>query len=188
VGGTREISIDTRVVAASNRDLRALVAGGSFRQDLFYRLNQLPLHIPPLRERTEDILPLARGFLERFNDERRRHMRFSPKTERALVQYHWPGNVRELKTSIELAALLHEGDGLLAPDEIVRDPMHAEQLASSDLARDQPDVPFRELSKIQKIAAVRAAVIKHGSLRKAAKELGISHQTVHTYLRDAAEG
>jgi len=113
VGGTRDISVDIRVVAASNRDLRAAVEQGTFRKDLYYRLQVVTIMIPPLRERREDIPLLARHFLRHFSREFRKPAPgLVPEAERLLVEYDWPGNVRELRNVIERAMILIEGDTL----------------------------------------------------------------------------
>ncbi len=113
VGGTRTIRTDIRVVAATNKDLRQMVAKGRFREDLFYRLNVFPLVLPPLRERTNDIVPLTEHFLARFAREMGRKIpRIDPRAEEALLHHRWMGNVRELQNVIERAMILMEGDAL----------------------------------------------------------------------------
>ena len=115
VGGLRDISVDTRVIAASNRDLEQAVREGRFREDLFYRLSVIPIFIPPLRERKEDILPLAESFLRRYNRRLQRCVQgFAPEAQQALLQYDWPGNVRELKNAIERALILEDGPTIRA--------------------------------------------------------------------------
>lgn len=110
LGGTREIRVDVRVIAITNRNLEQLVAEGSFRSDLFYRLNVFPLWVPPLRQRQEDILPLARHFLQTFAAPLgKRFSHFAPRVEAALLSHSWPGNVRELRNLMERTALLEEG-------------------------------------------------------------------------------
>jgi two-component system response regulator AtoC len=109
VGGTRDLQVNVRVVAASNRDLEKAVREGHFRQDLFYRLAIISIFIPPLRERKEDILPLVDFFLSRYNVRFRKNIRgITEETRRLLVSHDWPGNVRELKNAIERAMLLED--------------------------------------------------------------------------------
>jgi len=111
VGGHRDISVDVRIVAATNRDLDELVRTGWFREDLFFRLNVIPIRIPPLRERREDILPLAEHFLSEFsNDIRRPKGSFSDLSKRQMTAYDWPGNVREMRNIIERALILGAAD------------------------------------------------------------------------------
>ncbi|MFQ6043559.1 MAG: sigma-54-dependent transcriptional regulator [Candidatus Poribacteria bacterium] len=122
IGGKEEINVDVRIIAATNRDLKASVEKGTFREDLYYRLHVLPIFIPPLRERKEDIMSLAHYFLEQFNEEFRKKIEgFSKTTEEYLVNYDWPGNVRELKNVIERAVILSSGEIItpaLLPPEI----------------------------------------------------------------------
>ncbi len=117
LGGTRTIKVDVRIVAATHCDLAALVREGRFREDLFYRLNVVALRIPPLRERPEDILPLARHFLERYAAElKKRVKRLSPEAEALLLRHPWPGNVRELQNAMERVTLLADADVITARD------------------------------------------------------------------------
>jgi DNA-binding NtrC family response regulator len=116
VGGVRDIQVDVRVIAASNRDLERAVREGHFRQDLYYRLAIISIFIPPLRERKEDLLPLVDFFVEHYNRKFRKSIRgISEETRRLLLNYDWPGNVRELKNAIERAMIL-EDDPVLRPD------------------------------------------------------------------------
>jgi formate hydrogenlyase transcriptional activator len=111
VGSTQPISVDVRIVAATNRDLRVAVATGTFRQDLFYRLNVFPISVPPLRERLEDIPPLVEYLVDRYAKKVGKNFTaIKPGTFDALQQYEWPGNIRELQNVIERAVILSEGD------------------------------------------------------------------------------
>jgi len=115
VGGVRDMQVDVRVIAASNRDLERAVREGHFRQDLYYRLAIIAIFIPPLRERTEDILPLVDFFIGWYNRKFKKAVRgISPETRRLLLAHGWPGNVRELKNSIERAMIL-EDESILRP-------------------------------------------------------------------------
>lgn len=122
VGGVRDIAVDVRVIASTNRDLETALRDGGFRQDLFFRLNVVPILIPPLRERSEDIEPLARYFLDRVTTQMRCPARqFAKDTVAMLSRYGWPGNARELRNVIERVVILEEGDVILPahlPDEI----------------------------------------------------------------------
>ncbi|MDR3358575.1 MAG: sigma-54 dependent transcriptional regulator [Desulfovibrio sp.] len=118
VGGNGVKKIDVRIVAATNRDLENEVAAGNFREDLYYRLNVIPLHLPPLRERGGDVLLLARNFLERFCGKKNRPLlKFSPLVEKILTAYDWPGNVRELENVMERLSILADGD-TVQPDDM----------------------------------------------------------------------
>jgi DNA-binding NtrC family response regulator len=111
IGGVKDIGVDVRVIAASNRDLEQGVREGTFRRDLFYRLSIIPIFIPPLRHRKEDVLPLVDFFIERYNFRFRKNLKgITPETRDLLVRYDWPGNVRELKNAVERAMILEEAD------------------------------------------------------------------------------
>jgi transcriptional regulator with PAS, ATPase and Fis domain len=111
IGGIKDLGVDVRVIAASNRDLEQGVREGAFRQDLFYRLSIIPIFIPPLRHRKEDVLPLVDFFIERYNFRFRKGLRgITPEARNLLLAYDWPGNVRELKNAIERAMILEEAD------------------------------------------------------------------------------
>ena len=110
VGGTKDITVNIRILSATNQDLERMVREGTFREDLYYRLKVVPLYVPPLRERKEDILPLTRLFMERFSKQFKKEFRdISPAAERLLVDYAWPGNIRELKNLMERTVLLEAG-------------------------------------------------------------------------------
>ncbi|MDR3674609.1 MAG: sigma 54-interacting transcriptional regulator, partial [Acidobacteriota bacterium] len=111
IGGVKDIGVDIRVIAASNRDLEQGVREGTFRQDLFYRLSIIPIFIPPLRHRKEDILPLVEFFIERYNFRFRKAVKgITQETRELLLQHDWPGNVRELKNAVERAMILEESE------------------------------------------------------------------------------
>ena len=118
VGGTGCRKVDVRIVAATNRDLEAAVAAGTFREDLYYRLNVIPIHLPPLRERGQDVLLLARHFLGRFCRKKERPpLELSPVVQRVLLAYAWPGNVRELENVMERLSVLVDGH-VVAPEDL----------------------------------------------------------------------
>lgn len=116
IGGTRTISSDVRIIAATNRDLEEAIAQGKFREDLYYRLNVVPIFLPPLRERKEDIPLLLEHFLAQYNAENGTSYRLSPEALARLVQYDWPGNVRELENTVERMAVMAKGETLQVED------------------------------------------------------------------------
>ncbi len=121
VGGTQSIPFDVRVIAATNRDLGTAVQSGQFRLDLFYRLNVFPIHVPPLRERPEDILPLARHFIDRCNTKLSKAIRrIDRRTAQRLEAHDWPGNIRELQNLIERAVILSDSDTLVVQNAWLR--------------------------------------------------------------------
>ncbi len=117
VGGTRTVSTDVRVIAATNRDLEAMVAAGDFRADLYYRINVLPIFLPPLRDRTGDVAELARYFLKQFNQAHDRTLRFDTPALKVLTACTFPGNVRELENCVSRAATLAQGDTTVRPED-----------------------------------------------------------------------
>ena len=134
VGGTEDIRVDVRIIAATHRDLRALVEQGHFRQDLFYRLNIFPVTLPPLRDRPEDIPPLAEHFIRQYNREFHKNVTGVESAAMAVMQaYHWPGNVRELRNLIERAVLLARG-GRLTLADLPMEPKRPAAPAASDEA------------------------------------------------------
>ena len=167
VGGTRTIAVDVRIMAATHVDLAAAVRRGEFREDLFYRLNVVPLSLPPLRDRREDVLPLARAFLARFAKEYGvQQPRLTPAAERALSTHVWGGNVRELRNVIERAVLLHRGGTLDAPD--------VAPSATAAPSREGP-IPFpATLAEITRAAAVAMVERCAGNKSEASRRLGIS--------------
>lgn len=142
LGGVADIKVNVRVVAATNRDLREAVEQGGFRQDLYYRLNVLQVTVPPLRERTDDILPLANTFIRQFQTRYNRKVRgLSPQVTRALLAHDWPGNVRELRNAIERSMLLEESDYLtietLPPAILNREPISTPRAGNAELSLEQ---------------------------------------------------
>jgi DNA-binding NtrC family response regulator len=169
VGGTRQISVDARVLAATNRDLKQLVAQGKFREDLFYRLSTFPIEIPPLRERRADIRRMARYFLDRAaRDLGKTGLSLCPEAENILLEYSWPGNVRELENTIQRVAILC--DGLIEPDDL--------PITSTGPARP---VLFKD---IERRAIEDALQENQGNRTKTAKQLGISLRTLQYRLKE----
>ena len=182
VGGARTIRVDLRVVAASNKDLEREVAGGSFREDLFYRLNVFPVTVPPLRERKEDIIPLAEHFVALFSKEmRKKAPSLSPEVRDLLMANEWKGNVRELKNVVERAVILCDGPELL--------PGHFEVAKSSPREQAAPDAPLHEVAQ----KAVRLAERERiedalrqtgGNKSRAAELLQVSYKTLLTKIKE----
>ena len=137
VGGERTIKVDVRLIAATSRNLEELVLKGKFREDLYYRLNVVPIFMPALRERKEDILPITEHFLNRFNEENRKAISISPKALKILAGYNWPGNVRELENAIERIVVMSNGKSIEPVDlplnlkvHSSRETLHKESLSS----------------------------------------------------------
>ena len=176
IGGVKDLHVDTRIISATNKDLKQLMAEGKFREDLFYRINIVALHIPALRERRDDILPLARHFIGKFNgDFHKKVQKISKEVEHFFMGYHWPGNVRELKNMIERAIILGEGDSLLLehlPREIVSG--NREQIMTG------LNLPPGGISmeKLEESLVNEALIMTEGNQTKAAKLLGISRDSL----------
>jgi DNA-binding NtrC family response regulator len=178
VGGDDERSVDVRIVAATNRDLRAEVAAGRFREDLFFRLAVIPVQLPPLRERPEDVLPLAAHFLERARQRLGREVRgFSPEAERLLATRRWPGNVRELENAVERGVVLARGP-LIEPDDL---------LLEADPGADAPESGGDDLQAFLDRATrehlERALAAAGGKRIEAARALGIDRTTLYRLMR-----
>jgi two-component system, NtrC family, response regulator AtoC len=169
VGALKDIEIDVRVIAATNRDLKLRIADKSFREDLYYRLNVFPIHIPPLRERVADIAPLASYFLDSFSRSFGRDFRdLSPEAQRLMELYAWPGNIRELRNVIERICIMRSGPTLLPehlPQEI-RDLQPGEPSAAAGLAAQVALLP-PDLGLEEAICAIEKSLIEQ-ALKKTA--------------------
>ncbi|PYQ24574.1 MAG: DNA-binding response regulator [Acidobacteria bacterium] len=171
VGGTRDIKVDVRVIAATNRPLEQLIKEGRFREDLFYRLNVIPIAVLPLRERREDILPLARHFLAEYDAAFHKSIHgFAPAAERLLLGYAWPGNVRELKNLIERLVLLGSSERIEAAD--LPPPFGVSAPAPLPSVDELQTLDDLERSYILRVME------RVGNKSKAARILGISRQTL----------
>ena len=180
VGGTRDIKVDVRVTAATNRSLEGMVKEGKFREDLFYRLNVIPLTIPPLRDRREDILPLGRHFLSEANNTFHKAVkRLAPETETLLLSYGWPGNVRELKNLIERLVILSTGDTIEADQLPMPVTGDVETPAPEEVSREP-----RTLASVEKSYILKVLRQVNGNKSEAAKILGITRQTLRKKLTE----
>ena len=178
VGSTRRIPIDARILAATNRDLDAAVQNGSFRRDLFFRLNVLALHVPPLRDRKQDMPALVGYFIERANQRNGMQHTISDEALRRLLEYDWPGNVRELENCIERVCAMNT-ENEIRP-EYLPSPLLLQPRSTSSAARNA-FVPLAELEKDAILAAVRHT---HGDRLQAAKLLGIGKTTLYRKLKE----
>ena len=175
LGGSCSLWADFRLIATTNRNLRAEVRRGAFREDLYYRLSVVPIHLPPLRERREDIPLLAHHFLQKYNRRRKRPVeRISEEALRLMMSYDWPGNVRELENAIERALILAEGDELMPQDL----PWHVQ--------RQRPLVPSGRRCTLRKLEReyIRTVLDEtRGNKLQAARILGIDRKTLYAKLR-----
>jgi Nif-specific regulatory protein len=180
VGGTRPIDVDLRILSATNRDLAAGVTAGTFRQDLYFRLNVVAIHLPPLRERREDVPALARHFLSTSaRKSGRRVSAISPAAMQCLLAYDWPGNVRELENAIERACVLGSGEEILQedlPETVIEGAALGHSAASDGLHGSVLDAKRRSI-----IAAFRRA---SGSYTETARLLGVHPNYLHRLIRN----
>jgi two-component system response regulator PilR (NtrC family) len=190
LGSTEEIDVDVRVIAATNRDLEKAIAAGEFREDLFYRLSVIPLHVPALRDRREDIPLLARHFLESFRNSMGKKIdSISPESMRRLESYDWPGNVRELENTIERAVALESGQEIsmaVLPDRVAGS---SSPLATALGEADAPQIPpegidFEHVVADTEKRYLQAALEKSGGVRtQAADILKISYRSFRHYAK-----
>jgi len=204
VGGTQDISVNTRIIAASNKKLRDEAEAGRFRLDLFYRLSVVPLEVPPLRDRMEDIEPLVHHFIEHFNKELSKNVsECSVEAMQRLEAYDWPGNVRELRNVIERAMLL-ETEEVILPEQLVLEPVRRQLAAQTQEGEprpqhaeherrvpsgtpQEPETESSRLSDAEKKCILRALKLANNNKTRAAQLLGISRQTLRTKLKEYAK-
>ncbi len=204
VGDTQTIRVNTRVIAASNRDLMEEVEAERFREDLYYRLNVVPVHLPPLRDRREDVPELVGFFLDQYSEENDRTVvHIDPRAMEALQDYHWPGNVRELQNYIERAVVLAPGDELtceLLPDVVLSqrrprgrrlaeaDPeILAQELVQQVLQSAGPnaeDLYNKIVNRVERELFAQVLATCNNVQIKAAARLGINRNTLHKKLKE----
>jgi Nif-specific regulatory protein len=179
VGGTRPIKVDVRIIAATNRDLEAAVGNGTFRQDLYYRLNVISVTMPPLRNRGEDIQLLASHFARVFSEKcKRRIMGISPEARALLRAYDWPGNVRELENAIERSIVLGSAE-MIAPEDLPETLFETVDGASS------PNAGYHEaLKQAKRSIVIKAIEEAKGNYTEAAKNLGLHPTNLHRLVRN----
>jgi two-component system, NtrC family, nitrogen regulation response regulator GlnG len=204
IGGSQTISVDVRILAATNQNLDAFIERGRFRKDLFYRLRGVTIHLPPLRERREDIAELAHYFLFRYNRQLGTTVQsISPDALELLEKYYWPGNVRELQSVIREALIVSAGSTILP--EFIPAELHHEQIAESDvetgpmpdvdwqmlpefvessIARGETDVYRKALEYFDRMLVTRAMRQANGLQNRAAEILGLSRVTLRAKLRN----
>ncbi|MFD1706991.1 sigma-54-dependent Fis family transcriptional regulator [Siminovitchia sediminis] len=173
IGGYKVVPVNVRIIAATNKNLREEVKKGNFREDLFFRLNVIPIHIPPLRERREDIPRLAEQFMKNLSERvGKPHLQVAPSFYEALLKYDWPGNVRELQNILE--RVIVKGTGrLLGPEELPAEVV-------GDISAVSQSLPMKD--EIQKQALLQSIAICEGNYSKAARYLGIARSTLYRKL------
>jgi transcriptional regulator with GAF, ATPase, and Fis domain len=186
VGGLQTLTVDVRVVAATNQDLRTLVDEKRFREDLYFRLSVFPIEIPPLRRRRRDVLLLAEAFVDRLGRELgRRGLTLSEEAKRALGAHSWPGNVRELQNCLERALILCDGSTIEATHLQLDPPMRDGPTLADvvDLSGPLPEVTKRVAARAEEEAIAVALRDTDGDRASAASRLGISLSTLNRRLR-----
>lgn len=186
LGGEETYKVDVRIIAATNKDLKSEVKKGKFREDLYYRLSVFPINLPPLRKRKEDILLLAKHFINQFSTELGKgKKKLSPRTKGLLKNYRWPGNIRELQNIIERAVILTEGDTITPEDIGIKESFES---IESEIEITE-EMSLREASSIGKRIAekklISSVLIKTGGNKsKAAKILGVSYKTLLERIKE----
>ena len=191
VGGTQAIDVDVRILAATNKDLRGAIAAKTFREDLYFRIAAVPITIPPLAERDDDVLLLADHFLERFRREfKKPGLAFSEEAREALAAYAWPGNVRELQNTVERAAILSDTD-LIGPEALqlpVPRPASGQIPAAMldetfDWGGGLEDVASRAVAHVERFKIEAALRSTKWNKSRAAEQLGVSYKTLLNKIR-----
>jgi transcriptional regulator with GAF, ATPase, and Fis domain len=183
LGGTRTLRVDVRLIAATNRDLPSMVQTGQFREDLYYRLNVVSIEMPPLRERKDDIVPLANAFIRRFSGELKKKIEgLELDAQKLLMRYNWPGNIRELENTIERAMLLAEGRAIAADD------LRLGEAPTATSGRDQTSVvkippTGIPLEDIERHALIEALKMSNWVQKDAAELLSISPRVMNYKIK-----
>ncbi|MBK3483686.1 sigma 54-interacting transcriptional regulator [Pseudomonas fluorescens] len=172
VGGLELKEVDVRIITATHHDLKQMVADGRFRADLYYRLNVVPINIPALRERSEEVEPLLNYYLASFNQRYGRELQWSLEALDRLLDYAWPGNIRELINLVERLVVMCEG-----PSVAVLDLPEEYRTGALDNA-DESQLPLRKIVENAERGAIRNAMVQHKTTRQAAKALGVSQATI----------
>ncbi|HLJ96943.1 MAG TPA: sigma 54-interacting transcriptional regulator [Gemmataceae bacterium] len=185
IGSNEPIKVNVRVLSASNRDLEAAVAAGTFRQDLYFRLKVVLVRLPPLRERREDIPLLAAHFIKEFNRQHNKRVTgISESVRKAMAAYDWPGNVRELRNTIE-SMLVQDQDGVLGMDDLQEGDRLRGIPASTDTAAAGPaNLVGRPLTEVERYFMERALERTNGNREEAARMLGIGERTLYRIIQD----
>jgi two-component system response regulator PilR (NtrC family) len=184
LGGVDTVKVDVRIIAATNADLDIAVQHGTFREDLFYRLNVITVTLPPLRKRTEDVPMLAQHFLAHYARENEKHLRdISPQAMEALLDYHWPGNVRELENVIERAVVLSTGE-VLGVDLLPSSVRHPESVGLPPPTLPANGVAFKEaVSEYERQIIIKALQASNGVQKRAAELLQVKPTTLHEMMK-----
>jgi two-component system NtrC family response regulator len=178
VGGREEIEIDTRIITATNTDLRKAIKEGKFREDLYFRISIINIELPPLRERGDDVLLLASSFLNTFNYTHKKNIKkFSKEAIKALESYEWPGNIRELENKIQRAVVMADGQVIMPQDLLL------EISVMENLQRDESPLTLKDVRQKVEFKTIHRALMKNAwNISKTAEELGVSRPTLHELI------
>jgi two-component system response regulator PilR (NtrC family) len=186
LGGTVDIPVDVRLIASTNRDLKNMVSTGQFREDFYYRVSVIPIHVPPLRERKDDIEPLARHFLRKYSLQMGKPLRdFDPPALSAVMHYAWPGNVRELENAIERAvAVSGDRDGLVRVDHLPESVTGVSPRVEGAVQIPKEGVDFESrIAQVEKQYLVEALRAAGGVRTRAAELLRMSYRSFRHYAK-----
>jgi PAS domain S-box-containing protein len=174
IGGVKPIKIDVRIIAATNKDLKRMMEVGEFRKDLYYRLNVIPIYVPALRERQEDLIALSKYYLDKFNEKYGMEKRLGQASMESIYLYEWPGNVRELENIIERAAVTAQGDII----ENLGLPIGDRMSGDSNFAIENIDRNYKEMIQKYEKKIILSALEKYRTTRKAGEALGLDQSTI----------
>ena len=185
LGGLKDVQVDLRVIAATNKNLREAVREGAFRQDLYFRLNVIQIEIPPLRERPEDVLPMAKFFVEHYNRKFKRHVEgIADDSARLLLAHSWPGNVRELRNAVERAMILEESS-LIRPSSLPISVTRPDGAQAMAVAAPAPEIPSEGMSleDSERHLLAKALEKTNGNQTQAARLLRITRDTLRYKMK-----
>ncbi|MGZ6249980.1 MAG: sigma 54-interacting transcriptional regulator, partial [Syntrophales bacterium] len=180
IGSSRAIPVNVRVISSTNLSREKIMDDSRFRQDLFYRLSVVPIRLPPLRERREDILPLAQYFLKNKNAKYNKNVKLSKRLMAKLYGYDWPGNVRELKNVIERLVILYDSDEIGEDAYDYIDQLETETVQAITV---KGMMPLKQAARILEDVLIKAALKESGTIAKAARFLEIAPSTIHRKIK-----
>lgn len=186
LGGTKNINVDLRIIAASNKDLKAAIGKGNFRDDLYYRLSVFPILLPPLRERKEDIPLLASYFIQKYTKEiKKGPFELSDEAKKVLLSYDWPGNVRELENTVERAIILCDGRKILSKHIVILPVTPTPSISLSNIPKDNLRAAGRWGARVTESQVIKDALIEYrGNKTKVAKALNVSYKTLLEKIKE----
>jgi transcriptional regulator with PAS, ATPase and Fis domain len=182
IGGTKRKRINTRIISATNKNLEKRVEEGSFREDLYYRLNVVPIHIPPLRERKEDIPPLVNHFLKKFNSKYKKDKFLSREVTNCLMNYNWPGNVRELSNLIERMVIIPTTN-LIGVDQLPPQIAKTNQETKEYPLQLSKEMSLKEIREQFETHVIEEAIKRYGTAQMAARALQVNPSTISRKIR-----